>query len=386
MCAPMYLVHSVKFYALFDRRLLTICILILAATCFAIAASVDSYLWLWFRNLPSSPTYFYWELVSSYLWVFLVPLIFHLTRRFPIKKGNLVPHGIVHLVAGILLSAIHLHVTYAIGGRVIDLLGYPVTPLALDDLANIIFRISWRILIYLVIAMFCHSFAVYQRLREEELKTARLEAELTQTRLKALKVRLNPELIFRSFTDIASAMEKDLNQATRMIVSLGDYLRLRLKQKNVMKNEDSKSQQAESLSAESWISAEREREICRTDDLPLGLHWKWLAVAWILTGLFFTARMAMFRISQGNPLTFLNVLFMNAPWFLWAFATPSLLRLYARFPLESKHFLQNSMVHLLVGAMFWIVTIAVPSASTTGAVGDRPVFTMTPPFTPAAPG
>jgi two-component system, LytTR family, sensor kinase len=47
---------------------------------------------------------------------------------------------------------------------------------------------------------------------------------------------------------------------------------------------------------------------------------------------------------------------MNAPWFLWAFATPSLLRLYARFPLESKHFLRNSGIHLMVGTALWIVT------------------------------
>ena len=356
--APMYLVHSLKLYAFFDRRFLTICILFLAATCFAIAASIDSYLWLWFRKLPLSPTYFYWELVSSYLWVFLVPLIFYLTRRYPIKKGSLVSNGIIHLSAGILLSAIHLQITYVIGGAIVDRLGYPVTPLALEELANIIFRISWRLLIYLVIATVCHSFAIYQRLRVEELKTARLEAELTQTRLKALKVRLNPELIFRSFAGIASAMEKDLNQATRMIVSLGDELRSRLKQKDVIKREKSKSQQVElnSQSTETLISTGAEPETLRHDEPTPGLHWKWLAVAWILTGMFFTARMAMFRISQGNSLTVLNVILMNAPWFLWAFATPTLLRFYARFPLESKHFLRNFGIHLLVGASFWIVT------------------------------
>ncbi|MGH9856298.1 MAG: histidine kinase, partial [Acidobacteriota bacterium] len=188
------------------------------------------------------------------------------------------------------------------------------------------------------------------------MKTARLETELTQTRLRTLMVRLNPEFIFRSFAEIASAMEKDLNQATQLIVSLGDYLRSRLKQKDVIKNEEAKGQQREwnATSPDDSVSRKLLQERSTSPLGTLGSHWKWLAVAWILTGVFFTARMGMFRLSQGNLLTFENVILMNVPWFLWAFATPSLLRFYARFPLESKYFLRNFGIHLLIGMGFWV--------------------------------
>ncbi len=260
----------------------------------------------------------------------------------------------IHFVSAIFISTIHLLGNYAVGGFVIKLFGYPFVPFDPLDVVNNIHRLSWRIPIYLVIAIVCHSFAFYQRLREEELKTSRLESELVLARLNALKIRLSPEVIFNAFSGIMSAMEKDLKKATQLIVSLGDYLRLRLNDKQiVMRTSEGTLEEPVPDST----SVESNEDLLASDEPIPELNWKWLSVAWIFIGIFFTARVAMTRELQGSSSSWVSIIFMNIPWILWAFATPRLLRFYDRFPLESKHFLKNFGVHTLVGASFWIITI-----------------------------
>lgn len=329
-----------------------------APVLFAVATTVDAYLSLWFRKLPLWPSYFYWELVSSYLWLFFVPLIYHLTRRFPVKKGALIRNGLIHFLAATFISVVHLHVNFALGNFVINLLRYPSSALDLTELVNILYRISWRLLIYLVIAIVCHGFAFYQRLRQEELKTQRLESELAHARLNALKIRLNPEMIFRSFQQISSAMDQDLKKATQMIVSLGDYLRSRLKDRDVVATSNEARMQTREPDAESEKIVEQLDDTNSTRQPLSGIDWKWLSIAWIAIGIFFTARTAMLRSSQGASLSIISVLFMNAPWMLWAFVTPRLLRFYDRYPLEGNLFLKNFVIHILVGSCFWIITIS----------------------------
>jgi hypothetical protein len=86
---------------------------------------------------------------------------------------------------------------------------------------------SWHfnLLVYWVIVAVNHAFDYYDKLREREVRTAELERCLTEARLQALQMQLNPHFLFNTLHAIASLMHKDVDAADRMLVRLGELLR-----------------------------------------------------------------------------------------------------------------------------------------------------------------
>src|SRR2546423_10079543 len=80
--------------------------------------------------------------------------------------------------------------------------------------------------------------------------------------------------------------------------------------------------------------------------LRLGMIWG----IWTLIGLLFTSQMYLARLYTEKPLRWLDALFVQLIGaYLWALATPLVLRLARRFPFERRHWLRNSLMHLAVG-------------------------------------
>jgi two-component system LytT family sensor kinase len=73
-----------------------------------------------------------------------------------------------------------------------------------------------------------HSRNYYLRLRDEELKASRLEAQLAQARLDALKMQLQPHFLFNSLNAIAALQGEDIEAAQKMMARLADFLRMTL--------------------------------------------------------------------------------------------------------------------------------------------------------------
>jgi signal transduction histidine kinase len=86
----------------------------------------------------------------------------------------------------------------------------------------------WNFLIYWGIIIGQHAFAYYQKFHEREVRAAELETRLTQARLQALQMQLNPHFLFNTLNAISSLMHKDVEEADRMIVHLSDLLRYAL--------------------------------------------------------------------------------------------------------------------------------------------------------------
>ena len=79
--------------------------------------------------------------------------------------------------------------------------------------------------VYWVIVAVGHAFNYARKFRERELRTAELEKRLTEARLQALQMQLNPHFLFNTLHAISSLMHKDVEAADRMLVQLGDLLR-----------------------------------------------------------------------------------------------------------------------------------------------------------------
>jgi len=90
----------------------------------------------------------------------------------------------------------------------------------------------FNLLVYWIIIGVSHGFGYYQKYRDRELHAMALEKLLAQARLQALQTQLNPHFLFNTLHAIASLMHKNVEAADRMIVRLGELLRLALENVN----------------------------------------------------------------------------------------------------------------------------------------------------------
>ena len=86
----------------------------------------------------------------------------------------------------------------------------------------------FNVLVYWVIVAVAHAIDYYRKFHERELRTAELEKRLTQAKLQALQMQLNPHFLFNTLHSISSLMHRDVEAADRMIARLSDLLRLTL--------------------------------------------------------------------------------------------------------------------------------------------------------------
>lgn len=73
----------------------------------------------------------------------------------------------------------------------------------------------------------------YQRFREKENAAARLEGQLANAKLAALRMQLNPHFLFNAMNSISSLMRIDINAADTMLEQLSSLLRISLERGNV---------------------------------------------------------------------------------------------------------------------------------------------------------
>ena len=83
----------------------------------------------------------------------------------------------------------------------------------------------YNVLIYWAIISVGYAFDYYRKFHERELRTAELEKRLTEARLQALQMQLNPHFLFNTLHAISSLMHKDVEAADRMLVRLSELLR-----------------------------------------------------------------------------------------------------------------------------------------------------------------
>ena len=166
-----------------------------------------------------------WELALSVVWALSTPLIVWLARRYRLDHGAWARPLAVHILAGITLALLQC----GVHGLIVKAIMNPGPPLALALLLpSFYFNIDKMLMIYAVIVLVTHAVDYYGRLKEKEIKTLQLESQLVKAELSALKMQLQPHFLFNTLNAISSLMHSDVESADRMIVRLGDLLRLTL--------------------------------------------------------------------------------------------------------------------------------------------------------------
>lgn len=167
-----------------------------------------------------------WQMVSGYVWFALSPLLLWLTQKFPFEAGKWKKSLSVHLVASIVVAFFQ----QAVDTFFLTRLGYPPNRQFASFLEAykyfIYINLHLSILIYWGVVGIKSAFNYYQKYRERELVTSKLEARLATSRLQVLKMQLHPHFLFNTLNAISELIYKDPESAERMIGDLSDLLRL----------------------------------------------------------------------------------------------------------------------------------------------------------------
>ena len=176
--------------------------------------------------------------VNSYLWAALTPLLFRLSRRFPIEQHTWPLRVLILMGVGVVVAGSVDRVTAYLRFRVFFTgawSGRPFNPffgfsrlLWLDDL-----------IVYMAIlaAGFARSYFLRLQARHDETlllqaegarllaESARLEAQLAEARLAALRAQLDPHFLFNTLNAVSTLVGSDPRAVRRMIARLSALLR-----------------------------------------------------------------------------------------------------------------------------------------------------------------
>jgi len=160
-------------------------------------------------------------LFEAYLWALATLAIFWLARRFPLERGPMLRGIGVHLSGAVVLSLARI--------VVIVLVSRQVEWLAERTFSHQFYRWFHHYLLFCVLLVgIAHAVLYYRRYREHERAAERLAAGLTEARLQALKMQLQPHFLFNTLNAISALIPAEARSARRMVARLGDLLRIAL--------------------------------------------------------------------------------------------------------------------------------------------------------------
>lgn len=182
------------------------------------------------------------ELVFTYLWALLTPLVMWMGRRFPVwgsHHGNdrrtTLRNWVFQLVA--VVSFVMLHVALFTAASL--LLSGATTAIPLSRLFTG-YLASWFTLdsiVYCTLLAVYHALVYYRVSQDRALRASQLEARLAQAQLQVLRMQLQPHFLFNTLHTISALMHKDVKRADSMIAALSDLLRMSLRSVGVQEVE-----------------------------------------------------------------------------------------------------------------------------------------------------
>ena len=165
------------------------------------------------------------------LWALVTPAVFWLVRRWPAERGAWAARLAVQLAVGV---AVALAVEWVTRGLLRPLLAGPLPPDRVWTLADTFGRLRLldEMVMFLSVLAVGYAraalFQVHERRAEAErllADRARLEAQLAEARLAALRMQLHPHFLFNTLHAVSALVERDPAGVRTLIARLSSLLR-----------------------------------------------------------------------------------------------------------------------------------------------------------------
>ena len=222
----------------------------LAWTCSGLFFGMQGYVNHLLFGVPREPR-FVWVVLSladAWYWAVLTFPVFFLAHRFRFtRRGWPLAVG-VHLAGATVASLGNVGANMAIRNLLV-----PDAPIEFSAYFRATFYTNFQW--YLLLVGAAYTVAWYRRMKDREVQAARLDESLTAARLEALKMQIQPHFLFNTLHTISELVHEDPGAAERMIVRVGDLLRLTVD--NAQTHEVTLAQEVEFL--EAYLEIQRTR-------------------------------------------------------------------------------------------------------------------------------
>jgi signal transduction histidine kinase len=170
---------------------------------------------LHWRTLLLSPLFY------GAIGLLLTPIVFRLATRFNLTAGRAhwLPYLLVHAGASVGLTILYRGLYFGALALVSATSG-PVSWQQILSSVNVWIPIYWMVLFV------AYSLDYHDKWQRRNLDAVRLEMQLVQAQLLALKQQLNPHFLFNTLNAIATLIGDEPKKAQRMTAKLGEFLRM----------------------------------------------------------------------------------------------------------------------------------------------------------------
>ena len=171
-------------------------------------------------------------------WAVASPLVLRLGRRYPITFSRSITArswGIgVHLGACLSIGLVQGAISTALHKAWNPYLENPAPGPFLDLwVANLFGGLLGYLILYTFILMIGHVIDSRARLAQQQVETAKLNAQLSKAQLDALRRQIEPHFLFNTLNSVAGLVRERRNDdAVTMVAALSDFLRRTLEESN----------------------------------------------------------------------------------------------------------------------------------------------------------
>ncbi len=171
--------------------------------------------------------------VAEYgLWALLTPAVFRLARRMPLERGAAGRRLALHLLVALGVAALLEVVRVGVFRPLLLPDGFfgpppPGVPVPRFTPAGALLQMRFLDELVIYLAVLAAGFArdYFLRYRAHAAEAARLQAQLAEARLAALRMQLNPHFLFNTLHAVSALVERDPAGARRLVARLSALLR-----------------------------------------------------------------------------------------------------------------------------------------------------------------
>lgn len=176
------------------------------------------------QDIPSSwVTNLLFEWSCIYPWALCTPLIIIIAGRFRFEMGRKWSSTLAHSGLFIFIMLFHsvnqrlmvswfFNEGFTVSGIKLDLVGF----------------LNMRIAMYALVVLVFYAYDYYRKSRENMLREPRLRTELSQIKLEAYNVRVQPAFIIGTLNSIENLLVNDPQKAESLIFQFSELLRMNL--------------------------------------------------------------------------------------------------------------------------------------------------------------
>ena len=163
--------------------------------------------------------------VEAWIWAGFTPLIFRLTGRFSLDRSRWWVRIPLLLLIGVAIAVIVYLLIDVARDILIDVprRGRRRNVSPMREIAR--FRFVNQLVFFMAVVAAGYAREYFLRDRDREAQAARLQAQLAEARLDALRMQINPHFLFNTLHAMSALVERDPAGVRRMIARLSELLR-----------------------------------------------------------------------------------------------------------------------------------------------------------------